>query len=292
MGNQIRYVIVTPVRNEEAYISLTIDSLVAQTVRPVKWIIVNDGSTDNTGRIAEEGARLHTWITVVNRADRGFRKAGGGVVDAFYDGYRRIENETWDYLVKLDGDLSFAVDYFEKCFEKFEQDDRLGIAGGTICCNAGGIIEAEAKDDPRFHVRGATKIYRSACWWDIGGLIKAPGWDTLDEVKANMLGWTTRTLSGIDAVHHRPTGAAYGVWNDRVKAGMANYISGYHPLFMLLKCARRMAEKPYLVAGFGLLYGFVKGYLKKIPQVEDRALIQYFREQQINRLLGRKSLWG
>jgi len=235
---------------------------------------------------------LHTWITVVNRADRGFRKAGGGVVDAFYDGYRRIENEAWDYLVKLDGDLSFAPDYFEKCFEKFEQDDKLGIAGGTICSNSGGIIEVEAKDDPRFHVRGATKIYRSACWRNIGGLIKAPGWDTLDEVKANMLGWTTRTLSGINAVHHRPTGAAYGAWNDRVKAGMANYISGYHPLFMLLKCGKRMVEKPYLVGGFGLLYGFAKGYLKKIPKVDDRTLIQYFREQQINRLLGRKSLWG
>jgi hypothetical protein len=195
-------------------------------------------------------------------------------------------------LVKLDGDLSFDLDYFENCFARFEQDDKLGIAGGTICSNAGGIIEAEAKDDPRFHVRGATKIYRFACWRDIGGLVKAPGWDTLDEVKANMLGWTTSTLSGINAVHHRPTGAAYGAWNDRVKGGMANYISGYHPLFMLLKCVKRMVEKPYLVGGFGLLYGFAKGYLNKIPQVEDRALIQYFREQQINRLLGRKSLWG
>jgi biofilm PGA synthesis N-glycosyltransferase PgaC len=291
MGRQVRYVIVTPVRNEEKYISLTIDSIVNQTVRPVNWIVVNDGSTDNTGRIAEEAARLHPWITVVNRADRGFRKAGGGVVDTFYDGYHRIENEMWDYLVKLDGDLSFAPNYFDECFSRFEQDDKLGIAGGTICSNEGGIIEPEAKNDPKFHVRGATKIYRAACWRDIGGLIAAPGWDTLDEVKANMLGWTTRTLSGINVVHHRPTGAAYGAWEDRVKAGMANYISGYHPLFMLLKCAKRMLEKPYLVGGFGLLYGFAKGHLKKVPQVDDRTLIQYFREQQINRLLGRKSLW-
>jgi poly-beta-1,6-N-acetyl-D-glucosamine synthase len=292
MDAEIRYAIVTPVRNEQTYISLTIASLVVQTIRPSHWIIVNDGSTDNTGRIAEEAAGAHAWISVVNRADRGFRKAGGGVVDAFYDGYRRVENETWDYLVKLDGDLSFAPDYFEKCFVCFAQDDKLGIAGGTICSDTGGAIEAESKDDPKFHVRGATKIYRSACWKDLGGLIKAPGWDTLDEVKANMLGWTTRTLDGMNVIHHRPTGAAYGAWNDRVKAGLANYISGYHPLFMFLKCVKRMAEKPYLVGGFGLLYGFVKGYLKRVPQVEDRALIQYFREQQISRLLGRKSLWG
>jgi len=107
-----------------------------------------------------------------------------------------------------------------------------------------------------------------------------------------MLGWKTRTLAGINVHHHRPTGAAYGAWNDRVKSGMANYIAGYHPLFMLLKAMKRMGEKPYLVGGCGLLFGFCKGYVKKIPQVEDKPLISYFRQQQINRLLGRKSLWS
>ncbi len=115
----------------------------------------------------------------------------------------------------------------------------MGIAGGTICSNAGGIIEAEAKDDPKFHVRGATKIYRSACWQDIGGLIKAPGWDTLDEVKANMFGWTTCTLGGNQCCSSSALREQLmAAWNDRVKAGMANYISGYHPLFMLLKCVK------------------------------------------------------
>jgi biofilm PGA synthesis N-glycosyltransferase PgaC len=292
MSKNRDYVVVSPVRNEEKYLALTINSMVAQTIRPTRWVIVNDGSEDETGRIAAHAAESNPWITVVNRPDRGFRKAGGGVVESFYEGYRLIEKESWDYLVKLDGDLSFSPDYFEDCFERFEQDGRLGIAGGTICCQTGGVIEAEFKADPRFHVRGATKIYRAACWLGIDGLIQAPGWDTLDEVKANMLGWATCTLSGLDVIHHRPTGAAYGTWNDRVKGGMANYISGYHPLFMLLKCARRMAAQPYLVGGLGLLFGFVKGYLKRIPQVEDKALIRYLRQQQMNRLLGRKSLWG
>jgi poly-beta-1,6-N-acetyl-D-glucosamine synthase len=292
MSKNRDYVVVSPVRNEEKYLALTINSMVAQTIRPARWVIVNDGSKDETGRIAEHATRSNPWITVVNRSDRGFRKAGGGVVESFYEGYRLIEKESWDYLVKLDGDLSFSPDYFENCFKRFERDGHLGIAGGTICCQTGGVIEAEFKADPRFHVRGATKIYRAACWHGIGGLIQAPGWDTLDEVKANMLGWATCTLSGLDVIHHRPTGAAYGTWNDRVKGGMANYISGYHPLFMLLKCARRMAAQPYLVGGLGLLFGFAKGYLKRIPQVEDKALIRYLRQQQMNRLLGRKSLWG
>src|SRR5256885_11657596 len=110
-----RYIVVSPVRNEEKYISLTIESMMAQTVRPTRWIIVNDGSTDQTRRIAEEAARANRWIEVVNRSDRGFRKAGGGVIEAFYEGYRLIDGESWEYVVKLDGDLSFESDYFERC---------------------------------------------------------------------------------------------------------------------------------------------------------------------------------
>ncbi|HWQ93344.1 MAG TPA: hypothetical protein VN673_16855 [Clostridia bacterium] len=195
------------------------------------------------------------------------------------------------YLVKLDGDVSFSPDYFERCFAQFMADPRLGIAGGTICSSHEGELVVESRNDPVFHVRGATKIYSAACWQAIGGLIHAPGWDTLDEVKANMLGWSSRTLKGIKIAHHRETGAAYGAWKDRVKSGLANYIAGYHPLFMFLKCLRRLAEKPYVVGGCGLWFGFLKGYITRVPQVNDRALIQYFRQQQINRLMGRRSLW-
>lgn len=291
--NSVNYIVISPVRNEEAYLPFTVKSMLAQTIRPKWWIIVNDGSTDRTGQIAEESARSNPWIRVVSREDRGFRKAGGGVVEAFYDGYRLIEKDPCDYVVKLDGDLSFGPDYFERCFSYFEKDRKLGITGGTICAEVdGSVLKAESKNDPAFHVRGATKIYRQACWLEIGGLFPAPGWDTLDEVKANMLGWETRTLPGVNVRHHRPAGAAYGTWNDRVKAGLANYISGYHPFFMLLKSIKRMGEKPYLIGGCGLLFGFVKGYINRIPQVEDKMLIKFFRQQQINRLLGRKSLWG
>ena len=292
MTTATRYAVVTPVRNEQEYLPLTIRSMVAQSIRPAHWVIVDDGSRDVTGRIAQEAARLNPWIQAVHRPDRGFRKAGGGVIDAFYDGYRLVEKDDWDYLVKLDGDLSFEGDYFERCFRHFDDHSRLGIAGGTICSAVGGVIEEESKIDPRFHVRGATKIYRRACWREIGGLVRAPGWDTLDEVKANMLGWVTCTLAGVNVVHHRPAGAAYGAWNDMAKGGMANYIAGYHPLFMFLKCIRRMVERPYLVGGCALLFGFLKGYVKRVPQVDDKALIRYFRRQQMNRLLLRKSLWG
>jgi glycosyltransferase involved in cell wall biosynthesis len=171
-----RYVIITPVRDEQEYLASTIDSVAAQTITPAKWIIVNDGSSDETGRIADDASAKYSWIHVIHRSDRGFRQAGTGVIRAFNDGYRTVENEGWDFLVKLDGDLSFDPKYFEKCFDQFAQNERLGIGGGTISQNVNGELVSEAPDDPAFHVRGATKIYKRECWNAIGGLIEAPGW--------------------------------------------------------------------------------------------------------------------
>ncbi len=288
--NQPRYAVITPVRNEAEHIHHTINSMRRQTILPDRWVIVDDGSTDQTGRIIDEAAARDPWIVAVHRKDRGYRQAGGGVIEAFYDGYQMIDGADWDYLVKLDGDLGFDPDYFEQCFQEFERDASLGIGGGTIQNLVEGQFVANEKA-PLFHVRGATKIYRRGCWGAIGGLIKAPGWDTLDEVKANMCGWNTRSFPHIFVKHYRPTGLADGTWKSWVKNGMANYVSGYHPLFMTLKCMKRMLERPYLIAATGLLCGFASGYVKQVPQVEDPELICYLRKQQLRRLLGKKSIW-
>jgi glycosyltransferase involved in cell wall biosynthesis len=285
------YVIVTPVRNEAEFLPGTIASVASQTLAPRQWILVNDGSTDTSGQILDAAARQHPWIKVVHRPDRGFRKSGGGVVEAFYDGYARIDSKSWDYLVKLDGDLSFDPTYFERCFSRFDQDPKLGLGGGAICNSRNGDLIVESPGDPVFHVRGATKIYRRACWDQIGGLLKAPGWDTLDELKANMLGWKTRTFPDLKLVHHRIAGNADGAWKNWVKNGRANYITGYHPLFMVVKCMKRLFEKPYGLASLGLLTGFFGGYVKREPQVEDKELIRFLRRQQLNRLLCKQSLW-
>jgi len=285
-----KYIVISPVRNEEQHLPQTIQCMAAQTVPPQRWLLVDDGSTDTTGRIIDGAAARHPWLKALHRSDRGFRQAGGGVMEAFYHAYDSLPETRWDFLVKLDGDLSFSSDYFEQCFKRFETNPALGIGGGTICSEVNGALQVESKVDPAFHVRGATKIYRRECWDQIGGLLRAPGWDTVDEVKANMLGWTTRP--DLKLVHHRPAGQAYGQWSNLVKNGRANYVAGYHPLFMLLKCLRRSFEKPYLIEGCGLWVGFVGGYLKRIPQAPDRDLIRYFRRQQLNRLFGKKSLWS
>ncbi len=284
-----RYVVITPVRDEEVYIGSTIECMIQQSLRPIEWVIVNDGSTDETGSIIDDYARQYTWIHACHRTNRGFRKAGGGVVEAFNDGYKSLARRDWDFIVKFDGDLSFGPQYFEKCFEYFEREPGLGIGGGGIYHVVDGQEHLEAC--PAFHVRGATKIYRKACWEGLGGLWPAPGWDTFDEVKANRLGWTTRSFNDLHLTHHRVTGTADGVWAGLVKNGRANYICGYHPLFMLGKCARRSLHRPYILGSIALSYGFITGYLKRIPQVNDPLTIAYLRRQQLGRLAGARTIW-
>ncbi len=284
-----KYVIITPARDEQEHIRATVESVAAQRHPPAQWIIVNDGSTDQTGNIADAFAAKYSWLRVIHRANRGFRKSGGGVVEAFYEGYRALECDDWEFLVKLDADLSFPTDYFEKCFAHFHRQPRLGIGGGEICHWVGDELKREA--NPRFHVRGATKIYKRSCWEAIGGLWAAPGWDTIDEVKANMLGWETRSFTDLPLHHHRLTGSAEGHVRDRMKHGTACYVSGYHPLFVVASCLYRLFRKPYILGSAAMGYGFVKGFFARTPQVNDAAMIHYIRDQQLRRLCGLQSIW-
>jgi hypothetical protein len=154
------------------------------------------------------------------------------------------------------------------------------------------MLSEDSPGDPPFHVRGATKIYRRECWEQIAPLQQAPGWDTIDEVKANRHGWRTRTLRELHLVQHKPTGSADGRWRNWFKNGRANYITGYHPLFMLAKSAKRVfSSKPFLLESTALMAGFCSGYLRRVPQMNDRESIRYLRAEQSKRLLLRPSIY-
>ncbi len=289
MIHDVKYVVITPVRDEERHVAATVRSVAAQTIPPAEWIIVDDGSSDRTGDILDQYAAQFPWIRVVHRPNRGFRKSGGGVIEAFYDGYSALRHDDWEFVVKLDGDLTLSPDYFEKCFEHFNEQPKLGIGGGAICHEVDGELKVEA--NPKFHVRGATKIYRRACWEAIGGLWPAPGWDTIDEAKANMLGWNSDSFGELRLVHHRLTGSADGLLRDRMKHGLACYVSGYHPLFLAVSCLYRIVQKPYFIGSFAICYGFVKGYVDHVPRVNDTRLIGYLRAQQLRRHCGLETIW-
>jgi glycosyltransferase involved in cell wall biosynthesis len=287
-----RYVIVTPVRDEAAHLAVTADSLVAQTITPAQWVVVDDGSTDGTGDIARRSAAQHPWVTVVERADRGFRAPGGGVMEAFHDGFAAVTVTDWDFLVKLDGDVLLEPDYFEQCLARFDANPRLGIGGGAFHNPVGaGSDEYAEERTPVFHVRGATKIYRRACWDAIGGLIRTTGWDTYDEVKANRLGWETYTFRDLVVRQQRTTGGVAGPWQNAVKNGKAAHIVGYDPVFMLARAARSLARPHGLKIGAGLLRGYFGAVFERAPRVDDPETIRYIRREQRNRLLGRESIW-
>jgi len=263
--------------------------MVRQTIKPAQWVIVNDGSKDATGQIIDEYARQYPWIKAVHRQDRGYRKFGGGIIEAFYAGYNALTVTDWDFMTKLDGDFSFEPGYFERCFEHFATDPRLGIGGGFLYNVVNGHTQIE--EAPTFHVRGGAKTFRRECWNAIGGLWVGLGSDTLDEVKANMLGWKSRSFRDALILHHRPTGTTWGTWGSLVKNGRTDYVCGYHPLFILAKCAVRLVQRPYVVGSAGILFGFVSSYWQKIPRVNDADLIKYLRREQIKRLLGQETIW-
>jgi hypothetical protein len=146
--------------------------------------------------------------------------------------------------------------------------------------------------DPPFHVRGATKIYRRACWEAISPLASATGWDTIDEVKANFHGWTTRTFEGEMLIQHKPTGGADGAWRNAFKNGRANYISGYHPAYMIAKCLRRSVDRPVLLGSVALASGYTSACLKRVPRAADPQIVRYLRQQQLRRLLNRPSIYA
>lgn len=283
------YVIISPVRDEELYIRSTLQSVVGQSIQPLEWIIVDDGSRDRTGEIIDDYASKYEWIRTVHRHDRGSRIPGTGVMEAFYSGYEHLTSKDWAYIVKLDGDVGLPLDYFKKCLERCEADPGLGMCGGTMYSIKKGVLTLEKH--PTFHVRGPIKLYRRECWDALGGLVKAPGWDTVDEVKANMLGWRTTTFDDIHVVHIRPTGEEQGIWRDGVKNGRANYVTGYHPLFMFAKCVKRLFRKPYVIGSAALLYGFLTGYLMNLPRVNDKVFIRYIHQQQFRRLCLLNSIW-
>jgi len=284
-----KYVIITPVRDEETYLPEVLESMVRQTVRPAEWVIVDDGSKDKTGAIADQAAAQHSWIRVVHRGDRGYRKWGAGIIEAFYDGFHALAVRDWDFMCKLDGDLSFEPDYFASAIEKFAANPKIGIGGGVLYHFADGVKETEAH--PVFHVRGGVKIYRRECWDALGGLWVGPGSDLIDEAKANMLGWITQSFTDLELEHHRPTGQSYGRWGGSVKDGKIDYVTGYHPLFLLAKWTLRLVRRPFVLSSAGLMYGYFSAVFQSMPRVDDPELIQYIRQQQLARLFGRETIW-
>lgn len=283
-----KYVIVSPVRNEEDYIRLTLDSVTSQTLPPAEWIIVNDGSTDATGAIVEEYIGRFPWIRLITLSDRGFYFPGTGVVNVFNQGYAAISVPDWNWVVKLDADLSFSADYFEKLLSRFDANPRLGIASGiTYLPRNGSWIREDVLPD---HPVGPSKVYRRECWKMMGGLKPVPGWDLADLLSAQMNGWETACFEDLVIRHYRLTGTRRdGVWARNFLQGRFEYRHGYAFHYSLLKALRRLFSKPVLIGSTAKIAGYSYARIKKDPFLfEDdmRTFLRKKHKQVLRKRLG------
>lgn len=283
-----KYVIIAPVRNEEEYIERTILSVVNQTIRPAEFIIVNDGSTDRTRKIIERFLPSNPWMHIMDRPPKE-HSPGGGVVNAFYEGYNNIQTSDWDFVIKLDGDLEFENDYFEFLLKKFEEDPKLGMASGTTYLLKHGKLVMDIMPDD--HVRGPAKMYKRACWDEIGGLPSVLGWDTLDELKAQVMGWKTRSYKDLVLIHYKPIGYKQKkIVKREVKAGERQHYLGYLPAFAITRGFYRMLQKPYFIAGLLNIYGFIKAEIDGSDQITDTDIKRHLRKKQKERLMFKRKL--
>lgn len=285
-----RMVIISPVRNEGEFIMEIINSMISQTVKPVEWIIVDDGSSDETYAIANEAAQLYDWIRVIKKIDRGFRAVGPGVIEAFYYGYERINSKNHNYICKMDADIQLKPKYFETLLSLFEQDPYLGAASGKpFIEEKGKLIEERTNDEM---VCGQINFYRQQCFDDIGGFVREVHWDGIAFHRARMEGWRTRSIRHPDLnfIHKRLMGSSEkGIIQGRLRWGKGQYFMGTHPLFLLAITVYRMMERPFVWGGLFIFVGYYQAYFASMRRYEHAAFRKSLHAWQMERLkLGKR----
>ena len=282
------YVLITPARNEADLIALTIDSMVAQTVRPLKWIIVSDGSTDNTDDIVRKYLDAHPWMELVRTPERQERHFAGKVY-AFNAGYTRVAELDYDIIGNLDADLSFDPDYIEILLMKFVDNPKLGIAGTSykeVTASNANSLPYDYRFASVEHVPGGCQMFRRKCFEEIGGYAPIKGGlvDTVAVMAARMKGWQTRTFTDKMFLHHRESGTAgHGVLMARFKRGEKNYALGNHPVWELFRTVYQLTKKPFIVGGLVMLCGYLWSAIRRVERPVSEELVAFHRREQMQR---------
>ncbi len=284
MSSNLKYVLVTPARNEAKFIEQTLQSVVAQTVRPEKWAVVSDGSTDGTDDIVSKYAAEHSWVQLVRRPERKERHFAGKV-QAFNAGYEAVQGTAYDVIASLDADITFEPDYFAFLLGKLASDPKLGLVGTPFQDGPNAVY------DYRFvnieHVSGACQVFRRECFEQIGGYtpIKGGGIDYMAVLSSRMKGWKTRTFPEKLCYHHREMGTAqHGTLTSRFKYGVKDYAFGNHPLWEVSRTLYQMSKRPVVIGGMALLWGYVWASIKRNERPVTPEMVAFVRREQMQRL--------
>lgn len=276
-----RYALISPCRNEAAYMRQTLDTVLAQSVLPALWVIVDDGSTDDTPRILAEYAAQHPWIRIVTRQDRGHRAVGPGVIDAFYEGYRTIDPNEFEFICKLDLDLRLPPRYFEILMQRMHEDPRIATCSGKAYLEEGGQLVYERHGDDTS--LGMTKFYRTRCFEAIGGFVREVMWDGIDCHQCRMRGWIACSWNDPELrfVHLRPMGSSQrGILTGRARHGYGQYFMGTSFWFMAASAVSRVNQKPVLLGSLAMMWGWLRSALRGLPRYPDPAFRAFLRRYQ------------
>ncbi|MEX0744689.1 MAG: glycosyltransferase family 2 protein [Phycisphaeraceae bacterium] len=290
------YCLISPCRDEAAYARRTLDSVTRQTIPPALWVIVDDGSTDETPAILAEYEQRFHFIRILRRHNAGQRRVGPGVIDAFYAGLDLVDLDQFDYLCKLDLDLDLPPRYFQILLERMQADPRLGTCSGKPyfpgpdnCdkCFAGKLISEGCGDEMSV---GMTKFYRTACFRQIGGFVREVMWDGIDCHRCRMWGWLARSWDepALRFIHLRPMGASHrGILTGRMRHGAGQYYMGTGPFYMTISAMFRMTRRPLVLGGMAMAWGYGRAMLTRRPRYDDPAFRRFLRQYQRQCLL-----WG
>lgn len=281
-----RYVLISPCRDEADYMRQTLDSVIAQSVRPAMWIIVDDGSTDATPQILAEYANRHDWIRIVTRHDRGRRLVGPGVIDAFYAGYEAINPDDYAFLCKLDLDLLLPPRYFEILMQRMAENPHIATCSGKAYIRKGTALVNELHGDETS--LGMTKFYRVDRFKAIGGFVREVMWDGIDCHACRMNGWIACSWDDPELrfVHLRPEGSSQmNVYRGRLRHGYGQYFMGTGFLYMTVSAIYRFREKPYVLGGLTMLWGWLRSAIQRKPRYADAELRKFVHRYQLRALL-------
>lgn len=265
----------------------TLDSMIAQSMLPALWVIVDDGSTDETPQILEEYAVKHSWIRIVTRSDRGRRSVGPGVIEAFYTGLETVDLDDYDYICKLDLDLRLPTGYFEGLIAHMERNPRIATCSGKAYIEgADGVLKSERHGDE--NSIGASKFYRTAHFRELGGFVREVMWDGIDGHRCRMRGliacsWDDEELR---FVHLRPMGSSQqSIFTGRMRHGYGQYFMGSGLVWMLATAVYRISERPYVIGGLFILWGWLKSWWQRLPQYDEPGFREFLRHYHLRALL-------
>lgn len=283
----LNYVLITAARNEQSYIEATIRSVLEQSVVPLKWVIVSDGSTDETDSIIRRYAVSNEFIDLVRKDTSQKQKGFASKVAAIHLGYERLKELEYDFIGNLDADLSFKADYFQQLLKRFEDNQRLGIGGGYIYENLGGRFRARPTNTEE-SVAGGIQLFRRNCYDAIGGLqpLVLGGEDWCAEIMGRIAGWEVRAFPDLEVLHHKRSVTARGALRENFRLGLLDHSFGSLALFEFVKCVKRVVEQPYFIGALLRLVGYAWGSSSRRKMVLSKAQIDFLRAEQTNRILG------